>query len=413
MDADPLDVFEPDRAELGLDPLPTIPGTNGQSFIYGGTPSDPSVVRCIQDLKKRGFNVIFYPFLLSTASGEPWRGEITFSPDLSAAATAAVSTFMGSATVGHFTQNPGSLTVSYSNTSLPNNGLYDWTYRRMILHYANLCCVAGGVNLFVIGSELRGLETLRGPGWTPAGTTDGSGYAVWDNPFVYALKTLAADVRSTFDSSGLTRNLAGLEHLIAYSADWSTFMGWQYSAGGYTGGQWPHLDALFADPNIDFASMDNYLPLTDWTTGNGGVDALYWSTPAYAGVWPPPNTGSNLYGLGMSGPPTIYSLPYIKAGIEGGQYFDWYYNSGGSGAHGGLGFDPNGSGLIVTLPTGDRELQARNAYSANQQMLANKQVRWWWNNTHQAIYDAGDGHGWAPHGPQTEWIPNSKSILFL
>ena len=25
----------------------------------------------------------------------------------------------------------------------------------------------------------------------------------------------------------------------------------------------------------------------------------------------------------------------------------------------------------------------------------------------------GDGHGWAPHGPQTEWIPNSKSILFL
>ena len=36
----------------------------------------------------------------------------------------------------------------------------------MILHYANLCVVAGGVDLFLIGSELCGLETIRGPGWT-------------------------------------------------------------------------------------------------------------------------------------------------------------------------------------------------------------------------------------------------------
>ena len=34
----------------------------------------PSIVRCIRDLKARGFKVVFYPFLLMTASGYPWRG---------------------------------------------------------------------------------------------------------------------------------------------------------------------------------------------------------------------------------------------------------------------------------------------------------------------------------------------------
>ena len=46
-------------------------------------------------------------------------------------------------------------------------------------------------------------------------------------------------------------------------------------------------------------------------------------------------------------------------------------------------------------------------------MLANKQLRWWWNNTHQAIYDDGDGKGWAPHGPPTQWIAQSKSLAFI
>ena len=40
-------------------------------------------------------------------------------------------------------------------------------------------------------------------------------------------------------------------------------------------------------------------------------------------------------------------------------------------------------------------------------------MRWWWNNDHQAVYDNGDGHGFAPHGPHTEWTPNSKSIITL
>ena len=95
------------------------------------------------------------------------------------------------------------LTVDYTGAA----GLFDWTFRRMILHYANLCVVAGGVDLFVIGSELRGLEILRGPTWTKSGGVDGSGNAIWDYPMVAPLNALANDVRTTFDSAGFTKNL--------------------------------------------------------------------------------------------------------------------------------------------------------------------------------------------------------------
>ena len=276
------------------------------------------------------------------------------------------------------------------------------------MHYANLCVIAGGVNLFVLGSELRGLEIIRGPAWTKAGTTDGSGFAVWDYPFVAGLITLSDDVRSVFDGAGLTKNLSTLENLVTYSADWSSWMGWQHPGEN---GQWPHLDQLWAHSNIDVVSFDNYLPLTDWTTGGGGIDVLNWSEPAPSGAWPP--STDTMSGLGLSGMPTIYSTAYIKANIEGGQYFDWFYNDGSAGSHSGTGFDPNGSALVVTLPAGDRLAQARNPYSPNQQLLANKQLRWFWNNAHQAVYDDGDGSGWSPHGPVTEWSAQSKSIITL
>jgi uncharacterized protein (TIGR02217 family) len=380
----------------GVIPLPALPGTT--NFVYGGTPSDPSIVRCIQDLKSRGFRVVFYPFLLGTSSGFPWRGRIGYANDISSAATAAVNAFLGSASTLEFTRDAVNLTVSYSGY------LYDWTYRRMILHYANLCVLAGGVDLFVMGSELRGLETIRGPTWTSPGTTDSNGNAIWDYPFVAGLIQLSDDVRSVFDGAGLTKNISTLKNLITYSADWSSWMGWQHPGAN---GQWPHLDQLWAHANIDLVSFDNYLPLSDWTTGNGGLDALNWSAPAYSGSWPPP--ASQLNGLGLSGPPLAYSPTYLKGNIEGGEFFDWFYNDGNN--HG-RGLDPNGSGLMVSLPEGDRLMQARNAYSANQQILAPKQLRWWWNNPHQAVY-ADAGGAWVPQGPQTEWQAQSKSIVML
>ena len=112
---------------------------------------------------------------------------------MSPAATSAVDAFLGSATTSQFTPDRVNLTVAYSGSPT------DYTYRRMILHYAWLCTIAGGVDLFLLGSELRGLETIRGPAWTPAGTTDGTGCAVWDYPFVAGLagarRRRARDIR--------------------------------------------------------------------------------------------------------------------------------------------------------------------------------------------------------------------------
>ncbi len=382
------------QSSSGLIPIPQV----GDAFIYGGTPSDQSIVRCIRDLKSRGLRVVFYPFILMTVSGEPWRGRITYNgTDISSAATTAINNFLGSAAVSDFAQDDTNLTVAYSGSPT------DYTYRRMILHYANLCCVAGGVDLFLLGSEFRGLEAVRGPAWTQAGTV-GGGITTWDYPFVAGLGQLAADVRTTFDNAGLTKDLTGLHNLIAYSADWSDWMGYQHPGEN---GQWPHLDQLYASSNIDLVSFDNYMPLSDWTTGDGGLDAQNWLEPAPSGAWPP--AAGTFNGLGLSDQPTIYSIPYLQANIEGGEYFNWFYDDG---TNLGIGLDPNGTDLRVSLPEGDRLSQSRNAYSANQQILANKQLRWWWNNYHYAIYDDGDGTGWSPHGSPSEWVPNSKSITF-
>ncbi len=379
------------QASSGLIPISQTSG----GFTYGGTPSDQSVVRCIQDLKSRGFRVIFYPFILMDAAGEPWRGRITYSPDLSSAATSAVSAFLGSAATSQFTRDTTNLTVAYSGSST------DYTYRRMILHYANVCVVAGGVDLFLIGSELRGLEVVRGPNWTPAGATDANGHAIWDYPFVAGLTQLGADVRSVFDGAGLTKNLTAWKNLIAYSPDWSSWNGWRHPGEN---GQWPHLDSLFASPNIDVVSFDNYLPLSDWTTGTGGVDCANWTAPKPMD-WPP--SAATMNGLGLSGSPTLYSEAYLAGNIEGGEQYDWFYNDSNNG---GRGLDPNLSGLMVSLPEGDRLAQSRTPYYANQQLLGRKQLRWWWGNTHQAVYDTGAG--WIPQGPTTQWTARMKPMIF-
>jgi uncharacterized protein (TIGR02217 family) len=382
------------QTSSGLIPIST---SNGAT-TYGGTPSDQSIVRCIRDLRARGFRVIFYPFILMDATEKPWRGRITLTSDLTAKTSQVVSNFLGAATPSQFIWDDINLTVAYSGS--PS----DFTYRRFILHYANLCAVAGGVDLFLLGSELRGLETLRGPNWTPAGTTDANGHAQWDYPFVAGLTQLAADVRVTFDSAGLTRDLTHYKNLIAYSPDWSSWNGWQHTGAN---GQWPHLDSLFASPDIDVVSFDNYLPLSDWTLGDGGLDCQNWNAPAPQ-TWPP--TADAMNGLGLPGQPSLHNAAYLQANIEGGEGFNWFYRDSASG---GMGLDPLGTDQRCTLPLGDRVTQTRHAFFANQQLLTRKGLRWWWNNSHRAVYDDGDGTGWSPHGPATAWTPQSKPIIFV
>lgn len=372
--------------------------SNGSSFVYGGAPSDQAVVRCIRALKARGLRVVFYPFILMDAPGFPWRGRIGLQESApSAEATAAAAHFLGSATPDQFTRDSARLTVGYSGAA------DDFSFRRMILHYANLCVVAGGVDLFLLGSELRGLEALRGSAWSRAGALDGDGTANWDYPFISGLVSLCDDVRGLFDSAGLFRDRSGLHNLISYAADWSSWMGCQHHGES---GQWPHLDKLWAHDNIDLVCFDNYLPLSDWTTGSGGLDVNNWSKPRTGG-WPPENPGA--IGLGLEGSPALADKAYLKANIEGGEKFDWYY---ADGANLGRGPDPFGSGLEASRPQGDRLTQTRQRYYADQQLLANKQLRWWWKTQHRAVYDNGDGAGFAPHGAPTAWNACSKSIAF-
>ena len=255
--------------------------------VYGGTPADASVIEAIEALNEAGQDVMFYPFLLMEilegnglpdpwreTGGQPvlpWRGRITGekapgiagSPDRTAAADAEVAAFFGTASASDFTVSGGSVTYS---------GPSEWRYRRFILHCAALAAAAGGVESFCIGSEMRSLTQLRGASGFPA---------------VQALIDLAAEVRLLLPDAKLS-----------YAADWSEYFGYHPQDG--SGDVFFHLDALWADANIDFVGIDNYMPLSDWRDGEDHADAGWRS---------------------------IYNLDYLKANIEGGEGYDWYYPS--------------------------------------------------------------------------------------
>jgi hypothetical protein len=90
----------------------------------------------------------------------PWRGRITCSP---AAGYAAASTRRppqaSRSRASSARRRPA--TSRLGRDSVAWTGGADWGLRRMILHYAHLCAAAGGVDAFLIGSELRGVTTIR------------------------------------------------------------------------------------------------------------------------------------------------------------------------------------------------------------------------------------------------------------
>ncbi len=258
---------------------------------YGGTPSDATVVAAIQDLNGRGINVTFSPFVLMDVADNnglinpysgtapqpsyPWRGRITIdpapgqgaSPDGTAAAGAQIASLVGTAQVAHF---------AILGTSVVYSGPAEWSLRRMILHNAHLCKAAGGVDAFVLLSELRGLSWVR----------DGAG----SYPFVAALIALAADVRAVL----------GPATKITYAADWSEYFGHQPADG--SGDVYFHLDPLWASANIDAIGIDVYWPLSDWRDGRNHLD------------W-------------LAGTRANHDLDYLKGNLFAGEGFDWYYAS--------------------------------------------------------------------------------------
>ncbi len=322
---------------------------SGGGPVFGGTPSDQSVIDAIADLKARGLKVVFYPFILmDIAQGNglpdpyggaeqavyPWRGRITCDPapgeagssDKTAALTADVDHFFGAAQASDFSIGGGA--VSYS-------GPAEWGLRRMVLHYAHLCALAGGVDTFIVASELRGLTTLR---------ESASSY-----PAVARLKTLAEDVKAV---------LPGAK--VSYAADWSEYFGHQPGDG--SGDVFFHLDPLWASPAVDFIGIDNYLPLSDWRPGAAHADA-------------------------QAGWASVYDPGYLDANIAGGEYFDWYYAS-----------------------DADRLSQQRTAISdgayGKPWVFRPKDLVGWWSNQHF------DRPGGVEDASPTGWMPQSKPIWF-
>ena len=304
--------------------------------VYGGTPADFAVVQAIREIKARGLRVTFYPFLLmdvppgnslpnpysdnAATLGQPtfpWRGRITCSPaagfagsvDKTAPASAQVAAFFGAATPADF---------AVSGTTVTWTGGADWGFRRMILHYAHLCAAAGGVDAFLIGSEMVGLTTIR---------SDASTY-----PAVQAYRDLLADVRS----------ILGASTKIGYAADWSEYFG-HHPADG-SGDVFFHLDPLWADPEIDFIGIDNYMPLSDWRDGLTHADAV-------------------------EGWPAIYDRAYLQANIAGGEGFEWFYAS------------PSDRAAQIRTPITD-------GAEGKPWVFRFKDLRSWWSNLH---YDRSGG----------------------
>jgi hypothetical protein len=316
------------------------PGGAGGSVSFGGgtvpaiggTPSDDTVVQAIQEIKRRGLRCVFYPLLQMDIPGgntlpDPygganqaayaWRGRITCdpapgrsgTPDKTATAATQINSF--------FTRSDG--------------------YNAFVLHYANLCVSAGGVDAFIIGSEFVGLTGVR----SSAG--DGT------YPAVQALKSLAASVKA----------IVGSTCKVGYAADWSEYH--SHRPGDGTNDVIFNMDPLWSDSNIDFIGIDNYLPLSDWR-----------------------DVGTNLDAVGAK---SIYDKTYLKANVEGGEYFAWYYGS-----------------------TSDRAAQTRtpivDTAHGEHWIFRQKDIRSWWSNAHKSR------PGGVQNAGTTSWAAQSKPIWF-
>jgi len=255
---------------------------------YGGTPSDHTLIAAIRALKARGYAVTLYPFILmDVPSGNglpdpwggaeqaayPWRGRISChpapgeptSPDQTPGAAQQVAAFFGTARARDF---------DITSEAVRFKGGEDWGFARYILHHAAIAKAAGGVESFIIGSEMRGLTTVRS--------------SRTDYPAVSQLKALASEVR----------DLMGPDVKLSYAADWSEYFGHAPTDG--RGDRFFHLDPLWSDDQIDFIGIDWYGPLADWREGEAHADAA-------AG--------------------TIYDRAYLSANVTGGEGADWYYAS--------------------------------------------------------------------------------------
>jgi hypothetical protein len=242
---------------------------------YGGTPSDQSIEHLIAELKARGLRVTLYPFLMmdippgntlpdpwTGASSQPvypWRGRITCDP-----------------APGQAGSPDGTAVAATQVDAFFSGGADAWNYRTMVLNCAQLALNAGGVDAFLIGSELKSLTRVRSaPGVYPA---------------VAALASLAAEVKT----------LLGSGTLVTYGADWTEYGAHVVSVGEV---RFP-LDPLWASSSIDAIGIDYYAPLADWRDNATHLDRALSDS--------------------------VYDLDYLAGNLDSGEAFDWCYADAGA-----------------------------------------------------------------------------------
>ncbi|MEM9938099.1 MAG: glycoside hydrolase/phage tail family protein [Pseudomonadota bacterium] len=241
-----------------------ISSTDGNSN-FGGTPADQAVLQGLEALKVDGIKVTMSPFLLmdipagngqpdlygdSEQAAFPWRGRITVLSDGTASARDEIDSFVG--------QDGG------------------FGFRHFILHHARLAALAGGVDAFLVGSEMVSLTRVR---------DDQDRF-----PFVEALIEIASEVRT----------ILGPEVKISYAADWTEYGAYVPPDG--SGDVWFPLDPFWAHAVVDFVGVDWYPPAGDWRDGDTHLDAL-------------------------AGYEAADSADYLISNFGGGEGYDWYYAS--------------------------------------------------------------------------------------
>ncbi|WP_370228851.1 glycoside hydrolase TIM-barrel-like domain-containing protein, partial [Cognatishimia sp.] len=117
---------------------------------------------------------------------------------------------------------------------------------------------------------------------------------------------------------------------------------------------------LWADANIDFVGIDNYMPLSDWRDGADHADAGWGS---------------------------IYDLDYLMSNVEGGEGYDWFYHSSEAEA------------AQIRTPITD------GAYG-EPWVWRYKDMRNWWSQAHH------NRIGGVRQATATPWVPQSKPIRF-
>ncbi len=297
---------------------------------YGGSINDKSIIEAINHLRANNFSITFNSFIMmdipvnnNLAGFEggnqpafPWRGRIGFSAAQTgtAAVRSAINAFYGNTLAAHFNVSNGA--VAYSG---PN----EWSYSRFVLHMAALCKAAGGLDAFLIGSELVGL--------TRAFDENGA------FPFVDKLVDLAEQVRA----------ILGANCKISYGADWT-----EYGAFYHNNNTYFPLDKLWACANIDFIGIDYYAPLSDRRDNSPLTEAE------------------------------------IIANIEGGEGFDYYYQS-------------------ETARQNNVKTAIIDVTYYEEWVYRQKDIRGFWSNTH---YERVNG---VKKQAPTQWIAKSKPIRLM